>query len=307
MALNIFTINHTLTELNTAVREHYDWSLKMLKLCILGGNPDNDLIGVNAHQYCSFSHWLEQKANDATLCTKVWTSIDQTHEAMHHTAKHLLYAIKDGSANAEKINAYHHAQCLFIDSIDHYKATLIAYRNKLDTLTGLPLRQLLYEDYKLRIARSQRSQHTVYLLMLDIDRFKSINDTYGHNAGDEVLKVVAHRLRAGTRSAEALYRFGGEEFIALFDADDDTTASAVADRLCQRLSQAPVVIADGSRLTVTVTGGLTQTYGDESLQNAIGRADKALYQGKRNGRNRFVMVKAEGVFLDMGKQIESIG
>ncbi len=221
---------------------------------------------------------------------------------MHHTAKHLLNAIKDGSANTEKINAYHHAQRLFIASIDRYKAKLIAYRNKLDTLTGLPLRQLLYKDYELRISRSQRSHHAAYLLMLDIDRFKSINDTYGHNVGDEVLKAVAHRLRAGTRSSEALYRFGGEEFIALFDADDDATASAVADRLCRLLSQSPVVIADGSRLTVTVTGGLTQIYTDESLQDAIGRADKALYQGKQNGRNRFVMVKAEGVFLDMSEQ-----
>ncbi|MFT8211081.1 MAG: diguanylate cyclase domain-containing protein [Symbiopectobacterium sp.] len=198
------------------------------------------------------------------------------------------------------------AQRLFITSIDRYKATLMAYRNRLDTLTGLPLRQLLYKDTELRMARSHRDSHAVYLLMLDIDRFKSINDTYGHNAGDEVLKAVAHRLRAGTRATEALYRFGGEEFIALFDAHCDSTAAAVASRLCRLLSQAPVVIADGSRLAVTATGGLTQVYIDEPLHDAIGRADKAMYRGKSNGRNRFVMSKSDGNFLDMHQQAEPL-
>lgn len=305
MALNICTIDHTITELNIAVREHYDWYLKMLKLSILGGKPDKDLIDNDAHQHCYFSHWLKQKASDTALCKTIWSSINQAHETMHLTAKHLLHAIEDGSANTDNVNAYHHAQRLFIASIDRYKATLIAYRNRLDTLTGLPLRQLLYKDFELKIARSQRSNHAVYLLMLDIDRFKSINDTYGHNVGDEVLKAVAHRLRAGTRSAEALYRFGGEEFIALFDADGDTAAAAVANRLCRLLAQAPVVITHGSRLTVTVTGGLTQVYANEQLQDAIGRADKAMYQGKMNGRNRFVMAKADGVFHDMSQQTES--
>ncbi|MFT8211082.1 MAG: CZB domain-containing protein [Symbiopectobacterium sp.] len=107
MALNTCTIDHTLTELNTAVREHYDWSLKMLKLSILGGKADKDLIDEDAHHHCRFSGWLQQKASDTTLCATIWSSISQAHKTMHHTAKHLLHAIEDGSANADKINAYH--------------------------------------------------------------------------------------------------------------------------------------------------------------------------------------------------------
>lgn len=230
-----------------------------------------------------------------------FATIKQAHEIMHRTTRQLLHAIQDGSVDIDKIEAYLDAQRLFITHINRYRSDLISYRNQLDTLTGLPLRQCLYKDFEQRMARRKRNHHSVYLLMLDIDRFKSINDTYEHNTGDEVLKVVAHRLLGGIRNSDTLYRFGGEEFVILFDASSPTTVAEIAGRLCQLLPHTPIVISDKTRLTVTVTGGLTQAYADEQLFNVIERADKAMYQGKKNGRNRFVIADADGMFHDMGQ------
>ncbi len=281
--MNTYSIDRILKELDIAVKDHYDCLFGILKFCILDESQDKKLIDEDEHHHCCFSHWLRQNANNTALCSMFFATIKQAHEIKHRTTRQLLHAIQDGSVDIDKIKAYLDAQRLFITHIDSYRSDLIAYRNQLDTLTGLPLRQCLYKDFEQRMVRRKRNHHSVYLLMLDIDRFKSINDTYGHNTGDEVLKVVAHRLLGGIRNSDTLYRFGGEEFVILFDASSHTTVAEIAGRLCQLLPHTPIVISDKTRLTVTVTGGLTQAYADEQLFNVIERADKAMYQGKKMG------------------------
>lgn len=128
---------------------------------------------------------------------------------------------------------------------------------------------------------------------MDIDRFKSINDTWGHNAGDDVLRSVAATLKKCARKNERIYRFGGEEFIMLLEVAGENEAQQAGSRICHYLARHPAGIKEDI-ITVTVTGGLTRVGGNETLHQAIGRADKAMYFGKNNGRNQCVMIHQNG-------------
>ena len=127
--------------------------------------------------------------------------------------------------------------------------------------------------------------------MLDIDRFKAINDAHGHAAGDRVLKEVAGRMAASCRGGDLLGRVGGEEFLAVFADVTAEEAEVIAERLREAVARAPVPIEGGQALAVTVSGGLLGLAPDaaaRTLSEALSRADAALYRAKAEGRNRIV-------------------
>ncbi len=153
-----------------------------------------------------------------------------------------------------------------------------------DTLTGLPNRALFRDRLNRAMARSARGK-PMALLFLDIDHFKDINDTLGHEAGDEVLKVFAHRMQSTVRASDTVARLGGDEFtIILEELRTPEDASTIADKLNRALEQ-PMVLNDGP-LRVTASIGIAfcaAGEGDEA--GLLRRADGALYEAKRRGRN----------------------
>lgn len=155
-----------------------------------------------------------------------------------------------------------------------------AYR---DPLTGLENRRGLHEKEKGREA----SRKPFSLLMLDIDHFKKLNDTYGHIVGDEVLKQVAAHLRERTRAHDIVSRWGGEEFVVVFkDTDPQDILDKFYDKEDRRSEIHFEVEAEGRTIPVTLSGGLTSFGAGEDLRETIIRADRALYASKENGRNR---------------------
>ncbi len=142
------------------------------------------------------------------------------------------------------------------------------------------------------ILRSQRYQRPMTVIMLDIDHFKPVNDTYGHAVGDEVLIAVAHRITAALRTTDILGRYGGEEFaIVLPETEAAVGVEVVGERLRQAICGTPVETSAG-RLGVTVSIGVTEvSVRTEGLTEALGRADSGLYLAKRSGRNRVVHQK----------------
>ncbi len=156
-----------------------------------------------------------------------------------------------------------------------------------DELTGLVNRRHLFELAEREHARIRRDNASpAALIMLDVDHFKRINDTYGHLAGDEVLRHLGHQLMASLRTADIAARYGGEEFAILLPATDLDAALRLAARLREEAA-ASTVYSDGQPLHYTLSLGLTAlTAQDVSLDMAIARADEALYRAKMGGRNR---------------------
>jgi len=154
-----------------------------------------------------------------------------------------------------------------------------------DGLTGLYNRNHFFAEADRQLRGALRHRQPIAAVMVDIDHFKRINDTYGHPVGDEVIRVVAERLRAGLRDGDVLGRYGGEEF-ALIVPQTGAAAADLAERLRQVVSGHPVPTAAGP-LPVTISVGLACLDGaDEDLRQLLSRADGALYRAKQSGRDR---------------------
>ncbi len=155
-----------------------------------------------------------------------------------------------------------------------------------DGLTQLPNRSHFLARLAEELAGAERHGTPLAVAILDIDHFKRINDTYGHAAGDLVLKETAAVLRAATRAEELIGRIGGEEFAVVMPA----TAVHAARRACERLRAAQngrsFTLPSGATVRVTLSGGVAIVQPGEPIQQLMARADYALYQAKRQGRDR---------------------
>ena len=138
--------------------------------------------------------------------------------------------------------------------------------------------------------RANRSKSPFAILMVDVDHFKKFNDTHGHIAGDEALKVVAGVLQEATREIDHVARYGGEEFLVVLPDTDIDGAIKAADRIRERLAERSVAVGEQAA-TLTVSTGVAEFPADgDSPEALIASADAALYQAKRRGRDRVVCV-----------------
>lgn len=159
-----------------------------------------------------------------------------------------------------------------------------------DSLTGLYNRRYAMRHLDGLMRRVATTGKTMGVLVCDLDRFKSVNDSYGHAAGDEVLKQFAQRATACMRNIDMLARMGGEEFIAFLPDTDGPTALRIAERLVKKVGETPMQVdaAPNSALTVTVSVGVASTSVDMPGEELIKMADAALYRAKEGGRNQAV-------------------
>lgn len=185
--------------------------------------------------------------------------------------------------------------CIFIAM---FSALASYYRNKIDqaerhlqalatidALTGLHNRRHLEMVAEQEIARIRRKGVTCALAVTDIDFFKKINDTQGHDAGDRVLVHIGQLLKAGLRESDTLARWGGEEFVLLMPDTDLANAMAIAERIRLAVENSTVDFPSGE-IRCTLSFGLAQILPGDSLADAFSRADAALYRSKSEGRNR---------------------
>ncbi len=159
-----------------------------------------------------------------------------------------------------------------------------------DSLTGLLNHGRIKERLGTEIARARRHNSTLALALIDIDYFKSVNDTYGHLVGDRVIKSLARLLRQRLRQTDIIGRYGGEEFAAILPGTDGPAALKLIDEIrasFAKLSQR----SNGHEFTVSFSAGISLCPPHETLDSATDTADKALYEAKRQGRNRVVLAK----------------
>jgi two-component system cell cycle response regulator len=159
-----------------------------------------------------------------------------------------------------------------------------------DPLTGLHNRRYMQSHLAALLGERQARGKGVTLCILDIDHFKAVNDTYGHDAGDEVLREFAQRLRKHVRGVDLLARFGGEEFVVAMPDTDSVVAFHAAERIRRAIENDGFAIHGGTRtINLTCSIGMAGLVsGEASIESLLKRADEALYQAKRAGRNKVV-------------------
>jgi diguanylate cyclase (GGDEF)-like protein len=175
---------------------------------------------------------------------------------------------------------------LYIDyATKHYNK--IVTSSQLDTLTGLYNREHINQTINTLCKNKTYAKKDISFMILDIDNFKSINDTYGHHVGDIVLKIFAQKLKEIFSHTVLISRWGGEEFTLLFFSVPKEKLLQKAHQLIQTIAKTPIDIED-TTLYITVSCGCTTLHGDETFATMFNRADKALYQAKKEGKNRFI-------------------
>lgn len=154
-----------------------------------------------------------------------------------------------------------------------------------DPLTGLHNRRFLFEWLDVQLAQSRRNGQPLSVALVDLDHFKTVNDTAGHDVGDQVLKEAARWLSEALRTADVVARFGGEEFVLVFPSASEETARAVVARCLDQFRQSRV---EGWSEAVTFSAGLATLGPTETIKELFHRVDRLLYQAKETGRNRIV-------------------
>ncbi len=159
-----------------------------------------------------------------------------------------------------------------------------------DPLTGLHNRRYLDSHLQTLFDRAMARRRPLSVMITDLDRFKSVNDTYGHDGGDDVLREFAGRLRRNVRGIDLACRFGGEEFVVVMPDTDGPIAELVAERIRAEVARLPFPVGkDGQAIDVTVSVGVSSILkGSDSVEALMKRADVALYEAKSAGRNRVV-------------------
>jgi len=175
---------------------------------------------------------------------------------------------------------------IVVDELELHHANIELQRlATTDTLTGVNNRRQFLHLAGTESLRGTRYQQPLSVLMVDIDHFKKVNDTYGHEGGDRALVAVAQAMRGALRPEATLGRLGGEEFAVLLPQADQHAAMIAAERLRQAVERLSVEI-DGAVLKITVSIGVAEVASGQAFEAALQHADEALYEAKKTGRNR---------------------
>lgn len=201
---------------------------------------------------------------------------------------------------AELSDRLEEAQAQVNELQDQCKSAMEEARS--DTLTGLRNRRAFEEEFSRDLARSERTREPLSLVVLDIDKFKQINDTWGHATGDLVIKEIAALVKQAVRTSDMPARIGGEEYGVVLTNADTKTARAVAERIRSLVAGHRLSNSNNSesKLPVTVSVGVATLRPGDTRQSLFERADAALYVAKNAGRNRVASENSVDCFVPMG-------
>jgi diguanylate cyclase (GGDEF)-like protein len=281
-----------IAELDAAIEAHMAWSRRILRCAVLKISPGDDVLSLDAHNLCRFGRWFNlNKDRFDEIDSNVVQQILVVHETMHAAIRSICGGVMNGIPGSEReLEVFDNSQSELLTKLANLKTLALANAVRHDPLTGLPLRYNIESDFKLCRNDAKRNKTLLYIVMIDIDHFKLINDNYGHPVGDLALRHLADTLKKSLRSKEPLYRFGGEEFLWILRCESIEEARLSAQRVLTSISSASVNIPDSEdSLKLTVTLGLALVGDLDDLSSIIKRADLALYKGKHAGRNCYVI------------------
>lgn len=275
-----------LKELEQASYNHDQWAETLFGTLICRLRPDERDTRDDAQHACRFGQWYYKSGIVALERHPGFAEIGLEHERMHQYAASLLRSSMDGVPIS--IKDYER----FVTALKRMRLEISTVQRELETalfnldpLTGTPSRVEMLS--KLREEREfvRRKIHLCTMAMMDCDHFKTVNDTYGHLAGDKVLVGFARYIMAHLRPYDKVFRYGGEEFLIYLPDTNLQTGHGIIDRLHEELGSLPFQAEDRGTFHVTVSFGLTLLDADIAVEQSIDRADKALYVAKTRGRN----------------------
>jgi diguanylate cyclase len=282
-----------LVQIAQAIDNHDQWYDQLVRTLICKLPPDQRDLAEDAHKLCRFGQWYYQYSSPALRSHPTFAAIEREHQQLHAQVSRLLQVsmVENKPINVRVFDE-------FANTLQRMRLQLLSLKheiegdmNNLDPLTGT------YNRYgMLAILREQqelvaRGVNHCAIAMLDIDFFKQVNDQYGHRMGDHALTRIASMLLKGLRPYDKLFRYGGEEFVAMFPNTPVETALLVAERLRKIVEGTPIDI-DKLPVRLTISIGIAAIDANASVESSIEQADAAMYMAKQNGRNQVKLWEA---------------
>lgn len=279
-----------LRQLEEALYSYHAWleDTHRRLVCALPPNP-NDL-QENAHYLCKFGQWYYSREAAFEEHQESFARIGEIHQQMHDGLRQLLNTIASGKSPApDDYDAFIHKSQSFNDELRSLQFEMLCERYQTDPLTGALSRHSMMSRLRQEVSRAHRNQSHCIICMLDFDHFKKINDSYGHLAGDDVLRESIQRIRQDLRAYDLIFRYGGEEFLICLPNTSLEEALEITQRIHDRVQQEPVETRNGIQVSATVTIGLAELHPQDPIETCIANADQALLSAKEMGRNRILV------------------
>jgi diguanylate cyclase len=282
-------VDNFIRELDAAVETHLGWTRRVMRCAVLHTSPGEDVLDPVAHTLCYFGRWfVSRQADFENLDARKTQRIIVVHRTLHDAIRSICANVLAGSpGNSADLDDFEQTQTELIKLLAEFKTQILSAAAHQDQLTGLPLRFGIEQEFVRLQKLRERHRLLLYVAMIDIDHFKQVNDTYGHQVGDAALRHVADILKSNLRDNDMLFRFGGEEFLMLMLAGSSGESAAASERLVNAVRSTPFSIPKRTPLTLTVTMGISGAAENERLATVLARADRALYEGKSTGRDRY--------------------
>jgi diguanylate cyclase len=276
-------------ELDRCLYNHEEWLNGLFGTLICRLQPDERDLDDDAHHRCRLGQWYHSGsgATTALLDRPGFAELGAEHQRTHQCATEMLRATQTGQPVS--IESYQR----FMNALKRMRMEIFALKRDiedalyaLDPLTGIPGRIGLLSKLREQQALVQRGVQPCCVALMDLDNFKSVNDVYGHPAGDKVLVTFAHHIAHRLRPYDRVFRYGGEEFLIVLPDTSLEEAYDIIERLRQEMARLPLEVGAGVPLHVTASFGIAPLDRDLSVEESIEHADKALYQAKAAGRDR---------------------
>ena len=276
-----------LEELQEASEAHERWHQHTGRVVLCRLPPDPRDLRVDSHLECAFGRWYHREPPSELRDHPAFAAMAAEHERVHRVAARAMRSTAAGAPVAPgDFDEYMGARerlLLELESLRHEIEGILENR---DTLTGAHRRLDLLGELRNCLELCRRGIQSCCIAFMDLDRFKSVNDTHGHPVGDGVLAGAVGFVMKHLRPFDKVFRYGGDEFLVCMPGADLEKGRAVIERIREGLAELPLGPQGGPTVHMTASFGVALLDPDCSVEESIGRADRALLAAKTAGRNR---------------------
>jgi diguanylate cyclase len=279
-------ILNILRDLGVGLTNHSNWVKRLHRSIICHSDIPTDDLASDAERRCEFGKWYYANRDTRLRALPMFDEVGDLHCRVHEHARRLLQLKQSGKDIAtEDYDSFTDIAQQFRTAVQSLQFSIFSQVCAVDHLTGVWNRYAMCYKLSQEQERVRRSGKPCSIALIDFDYFKSVNDRYGHLAGDEVLKTAVEFLVSKLRKYDLVFRFGGEEFLFAFPETALDQSAELVDRLREDVKKLDVEIAGGEVISVTVSAGLALLDHESDVNDVIHLADSALMNAKLAGRD----------------------
>ncbi|MCL6415009.1 diguanylate cyclase [Aestuariirhabdus sp. Z084] len=272
-------------DLDGLMGHHIGWLNRIHQVFVCQQPVDLEL--ARNYQQCHFGRWYYDVSLPELQQSPEFIRIGHLHRQVHELATEMLEQHgRDGVVTETLYGRFTDAEQQFISELEAFSYSIDDTKRQFDSLTQLPSRSLISLVLEKEQSKVSRGMGYCSVVMCDIDKFKQVNDRYGHPVGDRVLIAIARFFEESLRPYDLVSRYGGEEYLFSMPETSIEEAVEIANRVREGLQQLSIDIGGHHPLHISASFGVAELSAAYSLATTINNADKALYQAKRMGRNR---------------------